>query len=86
LIDLLVLHQQNLGDHFSSRNLYASMIWFSTSLLHSQAFFFFPYQELYWNTTPLKMNESRTLESWGFELLEVPHNTGVTGPSSAVAA
>jgi hypothetical protein len=39
LIGLLVLHQQNLGDHFSSRNLYALMIWSSTSLLH--AFFFF---------------------------------------------
>jgi hypothetical protein len=39
LIGLLVLHQQNLGDHFSSRNLCASMIWSSTSLL--QAFFFF---------------------------------------------
>jgi hypothetical protein len=38
LIGLLVLHQQNLGDHFSSRNLYALMIWSSTSLLH--AFFF----------------------------------------------
>ncbi len=37
------------------------------------------------NTTPLKMNEGRTLESWGFELLEVPHNKGLTGPSSAVA-
>jgi hypothetical protein len=32
------------------------------------------------------MNEGRTLESWGFELLEVPHNKGVTGPSSVVAA
>jgi hypothetical protein len=32
------------------------------------------------------MNEGRTLESWGFKLLEVPHNKGVTGPSSAVAA
>jgi hypothetical protein len=32
------------------------------------------------------MNEGRTLESWGFELLEVPHNKGVTRPSSAVAA
>jgi hypothetical protein len=32
------------------------------------------------------MNEGRTLESRGFELLEVPHNKGVTGPSSAVAA
>jgi hypothetical protein len=31
------------------------------------------------------MNEGRTLESWGFELLEVPHNKGLTGPSSAVA-
>jgi hypothetical protein len=39
LIGLLVLHQQNLGDHFSSRNLYALMIWSSISLL--QAFFFF---------------------------------------------
>jgi hypothetical protein len=39
LIGLVVLHQQNLGDHFSSRNFYASMIWSSTSLLH--AFFFF---------------------------------------------
>jgi hypothetical protein len=47
---------------------------------------FSPQQEPYWNTTPLKMNEGRTLESWGFELLEVPHNKGVTGPSSAVAA
>jgi hypothetical protein len=42
--------------------------------------------EPYWNTTPLKKNEGRTLESWGFELLEVLHNKGVTGPSSAVAA
>jgi hypothetical protein len=79
-----VLHQRNLGDHFSTRNLYASMIWSSTSLL--QAFFFFPWQELYWNTTPLKKNEGRSLEFWGFELLEVPHNKGVTGPSSVVAA
>jgi hypothetical protein len=39
LIGLLVLHQRNFGDHFSSRNLYALMIWSSTSLLH--AFFFF---------------------------------------------
>jgi hypothetical protein len=39
LIGLLVLDQQNLGDHFSSRNLYALMIGSSTSLL--QAFFFF---------------------------------------------
>jgi hypothetical protein len=31
------------------------------------------------------MYEGRTLESWGFELLEVPHNKGVTGPSFAVA-
>jgi hypothetical protein len=38
LIGLLVLYQQNLGDHFSSRNLYALMIWSSTSML--QAFFF----------------------------------------------
>jgi hypothetical protein len=52
----------------------------------SHAFFFFSTQQPYWNTTPLKKNEGRTLESWGFELLEVPHNTSVTGPSSAVAA
>src|SRR6187455_2289196 len=32
------------------------------------------------------MNEGRSPESWGFELLEVPHNKGVMGPSSAVAA
>jgi hypothetical protein len=37
-------------------------------------------------TLPHLKNEDRTLESWGFELLEVPHNKGVTGPSSAVAA
>jgi hypothetical protein len=47
---------------------------------------FSPQQEPYWNTTPLKKNEGRTLESQGFELVEVPHNKGVTGPSSAVAA
>jgi hypothetical protein len=47
---------------------------------------FSPKQELYWNTTPLKKNEGRTLESWGFELLEVPHNKGVTDPSSVVVA
>jgi hypothetical protein len=32
------------------------------------------------------MNEGRTLESRGFELLEVPHNTGVIGPSYVVDA
>jgi hypothetical protein len=48
--------------------------------------YFSPWQEPYWNTTPLKKNEGRSLESWGFELLEVPHNKGVTGPSSVVAA
>jgi hypothetical protein len=47
---------------------------------------FSPQQEPYWNTTPLKINEARTLESWGFELIEVPHNKGVMGPSSAVVA
>ena len=34
----------------------------------------------------LKRMRGRSLESWGFELLEVPHNKGVTGPSSVVAA
>jgi hypothetical protein len=32
------------------------------------------------------MNVGRTLESWGFELLEVPHNIGVMGPSYVVVA
>jgi hypothetical protein len=84
LIGLLVLHQQNLGDHFSSRNSYALMIWSSTSLLH--AFFFFSIAGTLLEHYPLKKNEGKTLESLGFELLEVPHNKGVTGPSSAVAA
>jgi hypothetical protein len=47
---------------------------------------FSPYQELYWNTTSLKKNEGRSLESWGFKILDVPHNRGVTRPSSAVVA
>jgi hypothetical protein len=84
LIGLLVLHQQNLGDHFSSRNLYALMTWSLQASYRPSSFF--PLQEPCWNTTPLKKNEGRTLESWGFELLEIPHNKGVTGPSSAVAA
>jgi hypothetical protein len=50
LIGLLVLHQQNLGDHFSSRNLYALMIWSSTSLL--QAFFFFLHSRNLTGTLP----------------------------------
>jgi hypothetical protein len=60
------------------------MIWSSTSLPH--AFFFFSTVTTLLDTTPLKTNEGRTLESWGFELLEVPHNKGVTRPSSVVAA
>jgi hypothetical protein len=48
--------------------------------------FFLHSRNLYLNTTPLKKNEGRTLESWGFELREVPHNKGVTDPSSAVVA
>jgi hypothetical protein len=84
LIVLLVLHQRNLGDHFSSRNLCLDDL-----VLHKLAtglLPFSPQQEPYWDTTPLKMNEGRSLESWAFELLEVPHNKGVTGHSSAVAA
>jgi hypothetical protein len=34
----------------------------------------------------LKRMRVDLLNFWGFELLEVPHNKGVTGPSSAVAA
>jgi hypothetical protein len=60
------------------------MIWSSTSLIH--AFFFFSTAGTLLEYYPIKMNEGRTLESWGFELLEVPHNRGVMGPSSAVAA
>jgi hypothetical protein len=47
---------------------------------------FSPKYQPYWNTTLLKKNEGRTLESWGFEFLEVPHNMSVIGPSSAIAA
>jgi hypothetical protein len=60
------------------------MIWSSTSLL--QAFFFFSIAGTLLYTTPLKKDEGRTLESWGFELLEVPHNKGVMGSSSVAAA
>jgi hypothetical protein len=34
----------------------------------------------------LKRMRVELLNFWGFELLEIPHNKGVTGPSSAVAA
>jgi hypothetical protein len=51
-----------------------------------QAFFFFSIAGTLLEHYPLKKNEGKTLESLGFELLEVPHNKGVTGPSSAVAA
>uniref|UniRef100_A0A804QXA0 Uncharacterized protein n=2 Tax=Zea mays TaxID=4577 RepID=A0A804QXA0_MAIZE len=51
-----------------------------------ECFFRYYFLEPYLNTTPLKKNEGRTLESWGFELLEVPHKKGGTGPSSDVAA
>jgi hypothetical protein len=54
------------------------------SLLH--AFFFFSIAGTLLEYYPLKNNEGRTLESRRFELLEVPHNKGVTGPSSVVAA
>jgi hypothetical protein len=60
------------------------MIWSSTNLL--PAFFFFSIAGTILETTPLKKNEGRTLEPWGFEVLEIPHNKGVTGPSSVVAA
>jgi hypothetical protein len=60
------------------------MFWSSTSLL--QAFFFFSIAGTLLEHYPIKKNEGRTLESWGFELLEVPNNKGVTDPSSAVVA
>jgi hypothetical protein len=47
---------------------------------------FSPSRNLIGTLPHLKKNEGRTLESWGFELIEVPHNKGVTGPSSAIAA
>jgi hypothetical protein len=46
---------------------------------------FSPKQEPCWNTTPLKKMRVEFL-NLGFELLELPHNKGVTGPSSSVAA
>jgi hypothetical protein len=81
------LHQQNLGDYFYSRNLYTRKIWSFSSLLHTWVIFFFFFMiATLLEHDPLKNNVGRTLQSWGFQLLEVPHNMGVLGATSVVAA
>jgi hypothetical protein len=47
---------------------------------------FFLHNRNFTGTLPHLKRMRVELESWGFELLEVPHNKGVTGPSSIVAA
>jgi hypothetical protein len=47
---------------------------------------FSPKQQPHWNTAPPKKNVGRTLESWGFQLLEIPNNMGVMGASYVVSA
>jgi uncharacterized membrane protein len=56
-----MLHTWNLGGHFSSRNLYTRMIWFS-SLLHIHVhFFFFSTVATLLEHYPLKKNVGGTL-------------------------